>query len=180
MKKTFWIVLIIILALIFLAIRSSSKLTSDLPQVEIQMGTSTVVTTGGGVQVGTSNSMNGANAQKENPNLTPLIIRTEGQESIMKYNFSCVKGRTMDAQLSLGGKTESAEVVIYDSSLSKDGQIETRTFTLPLTSSTPDQRFTSQDGTVEFVFNGATGTVLEYGKATLYKECRMTATEIIK
>ncbi len=180
MKKIVWIGLIIILALVFTALKSESKQAGNMPQVEIEMGTSTVTTAGGNVQVGTANPLDDSLRKKENQNLTPLIIRMEGQESIIKYNFSCIKGRTMDAQLSLGGKTESAEVVIYDSTLSKDGQIETRTFTLPLTSSSPDQRFALKDGSAEFVFNGTTGTVLEYGKATLYKDCRMTASEIIK
>ncbi len=179
-KKIVWIGLIIILALVFVALKSGSQQTGSIPQVEIEMGTSTVTTAGGNIQVGTANPLDDSLRKKEGQNLSPLIIRMEGQESIMKYNFSCVKGRTMDAQLSLGGKTESAEVVIYDSTLSKDAQIETRTFTLPLTSSSPDQRFALKDGSVEFVFNGTTGTVFEYGKATLYKDCRMTASEIIK
>lgn len=174
------IVVLAIAVIAIMSVKGGSTQNASLPEVDIEIGTSTVVTTNGdGIQVGEANPLDNS-LRKDNTNLTPLIIRTEGQESIMKYNFSCVKGRTMDAQLNLGGKTEVAEVVIYDSTLSEDGQIETRTFTMPLVSASPDQRFATKDGTVEFVFNGTTGTVLEYGKAGLYKDCRMTASEIIK
>ncbi len=171
------------LALAVIAIistKGSSKQNASLPEVDIEIGTSTVVATNGdGIQVGEANPLDDS-LRNDNANMTPVIIRTEGKESMMKYNFSCVKGRTMDAQLTLGGTADMAEVVIYDSTLSEDGQIETRTFMMPLISESPNQRFATKDNAVEFIFNGTTATVLEYGKAGLYKDCRMTASEIIK
>jgi hypothetical protein len=130
--------------------------------------------------------------------LTPIIVTNPDQESIVKYTFGCIKGRTIDAEITSGGKNPGAHVVVYDSSLSSDGSIEVREFRLTempyqaimenngqsgtqtVSPRAFDKQFISADQSIVMIFANNVVDIAEYGKVSMYKSCRITSSEIIK
>lgn len=176
MQKKIWrtiIALIIIVVLIFIIFSHQTR-SADAPSLtDGVMSTSTI---------------NGTGTQHMVPvvktTMIPINIHDSSKEGIINYTFSCVKGRTMDAKIVTDSKDPRAEVVIYDSTQNKSGTIESRSFVLladdsaEATSTT--QYFKSKDNTASFVFGEGKATLSEYGKTTLYKDCRLTASEFVQ